>query len=348
MIELTQHDRVLLRLQQRTQRKKKHYVKITAILMLDAGFSAEATATALGIDPSTVYRYCERFKKTGSLEEYLQTDYRGSVPALSPEQIEVLLEEMTTRLYRTAAEVGAFISNRFAVLYSERGVRALLGRLGFSYKKTHPVAAKGDPAEQSRFLRRRLKPLLKRAKKRGEPVYFCDAVHPQYNTRAACGWIATGELWDVPTTTARQRLNLHGALNAEDPSDVLVLHAQSINTDSTIDLFTRLQQRHPDQRIHVICDNASYYRSTDLCRWLKRQKKSRIVVNYLQTCSPNLNLIERLWKYPRSEVIDTAYYRSFQEFTSAIMAFFTNIKQHRAKLTSLCTLNFHIHENLAF
>ena len=348
MLELTEHDRVLLRLQQRTQRKKKDYVKITAILMLDAGFSAEATATALGIDPSTVYRYCERFKKTGSLEEYLQTDYRGSVPALSPEQIEVLLEEMTTKLYRTAAEVGAFISNRFAVRYSERSVRALLNRLGFCYKKTHSVAAKADPIEQSRFLRRRLLPLLKRAKKRGEPVYFCDAVHPQYNTRAACGWIAAGELWQVPTTSTRQRLNLHGALNAEDPTDVLVSQSRSINTDSAITFFKQLQQHHSARRIQVICDNASYYRSKDLRRWLKRQKKHRIVVTYLPTCSPNLNLIERLWKYLRSEVIDTTYYRSFQEFTSAIMVFFKNIKQHRTKLTSLCTLNFHIYESLAF
>jgi len=344
MFTLNDHDRILLRLKQRTERNKQRYVKITTLLMIDSGFSAAETATALGIDDATVYRYLGLFKESDQIDSYLQFHYRGSSAALSQEQTETLLEELTGRLYRTAAAVAAFIRSRFSVSYSERGVRHLLRRLGFRFKKTRMVPAKADPAEQERFLRRRLLPLLRRARKREEPVFFCDAVHPQYNTRAAYGWIPVAEDWPVFSTSGRQRLNLNGALNAEDPSDIVVLRSDRVTATSTIDLFEQLQQRHPKNRIHVVCDNASYYRSSELRSWLK---SSRITITYLPAYAPNLNLIERVWKYLRSSLIDTTSYTSFAAFTEAVTGFFANMDVHIDKLRQLLTHNFHIEHSLA-
>lgn len=346
MIELKDHQRSFLRLEQRHRRNKKHYVKITTILMLDSGFSAEATATALGIDQATLYRYVKLYERSASLEEYLQVHYQGSDPLLNDEQIEILLEELTTTLYCRSGDVARFITERFGLHYSQRGVRHLLKRLGFSYKKTSGVPAKADAQQQHHFLHRRLKPLLKRARKRDEPVYFCDAVHPQYNTRANYGWIATAEEWSVPTTGSRKRINLHGALNAHDPSDIVVIESDRVNTASTIALFERLQEQHQEGRIHVICDNATYYHSRDLRSWIKKNK-SRIKITYLPPHSPNLNLIERLWKYLRREVLDTTYYDHYKAFTQAIFTFFTNINDHLHKLQALLSLNFHIYEFFA-
>lgn len=153
MFQLNDHDRVLLRLKQRTERKKQRYIKITALQMLDDGFSAAETAAALGIDQATVYRYRASFGESDSVEAYLQFHCRGSSPRLSDEQLEILLEELTTTLHRSAASVAAFIRERFAVSYAERGVRHLLQRLGFRFKKTWLVPAKADPLKQRHFLR---------------------------------------------------------------------------------------------------------------------------------------------------------------------------------------------------
>lgn len=344
MFKLTDHDRVLLRLKQRHQRQRREYVKITTLLMLDSGFSAAETAEALGIDESTVHRYVQRFENASSIQEYLSVNYRGSQPKLSDEQVEVLLEELSSRLYYNAASVAAFIGERFSIVYAERSVRHLLRRLGFRFKKTSPVPAKADPQDQRRFLRYRLRNRLKRARRQGEPVYFCDAVHPQYSTRATNAWIARAEPWHLPSHSGAQRLHLHGALNAEDPSDVLVLCSRRINTASTIALFDALQQNHPSGRIHVVCDNASYYHSRDLRSWLKN---SRIHLLHLPPYAPNLNVIERLWKYLRKTVIDTTSYPSFSAFAEGVTAFFENIHDHAEKLRHLLTLNFHIPETLA-
>ncbi|NNM58374.1 MAG: hypothetical protein HKM04_00980 [Legionellales bacterium] len=42
-----------------------------------------------------------------------------------------------------------------------------------------------------------------------------DAVHPEHNALAAYGWIKRGEKRELKTNSGRERLNLHGAINAE-------------------------------------------------------------------------------------------------------------------------------------
>ncbi|MCB0288550.1 MAG: transposase [Calditrichaeota bacterium] len=50
---------------------------------------------------------------------------------------------------------------------------------------------------------------------------------------------------------------------------------------------------------------------------------------YLPAYSPNLNIIERLWKYLRKTVIDYYYYEKYSDFKAAILTFFETIEQHR-------------------
>ena len=58
--------------------------------------------------------------------------------------------------------------------------------------------------------------------------------------------------------------------------------------------------------------------------------------------SPNLNLIERLWKFLRKKVIDAEYYSSKQLFRDAVMGFFKEIKHYKSELESLLRLNFRV------
>ena len=58
--------------------------------------------------------------------------------------------------------------------------------------------------------------------------------------------------------------------------------------------------------------------------------------------SPNLNLIERLWKMLRKKVINTRFYRTKDEFRRAVMNFFEHIADYKEELESLLTLNFRL------
>lgn len=125
---------------------------------------------------------------------------------------------------------------------------------------------------------------------------------------------------------------------------MVVLTAERINAASAIALFEHLEQQHPEDRLHVVCDNARSYRSKEVRQWLKGR---RIRLVFLPAYAPNLNLIERVWKYLRRTVIDTTYYATFELFREAILGFFTKIAEHQDALRRLLTPNFHIEPSLA-
>ena len=93
------------------------------------------------------------------------------------------------------------------------------------------------------------------------------------------------------------------------------------------------------ETIYVIADNARYYRNCAVKEYLE---SSRIKLIFLPPYSPNLNLIERLWKYFRKKVLYNRYYETFSEFQENAMAFFDNIKQHKPALRTLLADNFEI------
>ena len=192
---------------------------------------------------------------------------------------------------------------------------ALLHRLGYVYKKPKLVPGKADPQAQEAFLAEYEQ--IKRDKGEADPVYFVDAVHPQHNPVIACGWIKRGEEREVRSNTGRRRVNINGAIDLERLEPV-VRFDETINTDSTIALFQQLEELNLAATwIYVICDNARYYRSKAVKEYLK---DSRIKPVFLPPYAPNLNLIERLWKFFKKKVLYNRYYETFEEFKAACAA----------------------------
>ena len=93
------------------------------------------------------------------------------------------------------------------------------------------------------------------------------------------------------------------------------------------------------KRIVVICDNARYYRSNLVREFLK---KSRVEIKFLPPYAPNLNLIERLWRFMNKKIRNNKYYEKFSEFEFAVFGFFEQIGLYRDQLTSLLTENFRV------
>lgn len=330
-----------LRQMQRSEKHKRNYIKITVLLMHHLGESAERISVYLGISADTVSAYVAKYEQEG-LSVYLSDHYQGYVGKLSVEEQEVLKAELKQNLYTNSHQIKAYIWTQFSKSYGTSGLVSLLHRLGFSYKKTKLVPCEADVAQQEVFVAE-FKALMSGLSEK-EAVYFVDAVHPQHNTRSTYAWIAQGEEREILSVSGRHRVNLNGALNAQNVSEVIMVEGQSINAENTWELYQKIEAQNPEkERIFVIGDNARYYKNRDLTQKLKG---SKIVQIFLPAYSPNLNLIERLWKFTRKKVIDTHFYRTFSEFRSKLLDFFENIHQYKDELETLLSWNFHIQKPL--
>ena len=326
-----------LRLLQRRHKDKRVYIKVTVLLMLHQGFKAQDIAESLGIDDGTVYRYRQSFEELG-LQDYLKSFFVAYSGQLTEDEEQQVRGEVRQRLYLNSKQVAAYIENACGIRYSLSAVVKLLHRLGFSYKKTKGVGVKADREAQEQFVQQ-LSELLAQEDE-NQVVYFNDAVHPQHNTRPDYGWVYRGEDFEIPSNPGRKRVNINGALNAHKVTDVLVVESERVNAQSCIELWQKLRRRHPGKIIINICDNAPYYHSNYLKDWLAQNPWCKVI--YLPPYAPNLNLIERLWKFLRKQVTSYHFYEHFAEFRKAILDFFKNIKEHKQALESLLTLNFHI------
>ena len=160
------------------------------------------------------------------------------------------------------------------------------------------VPGKADREAQTQFLE--TYDHIRNLQGQDNPIYFMDATHPQHHPVFAGGWIKRGEEQGIPTNTGRRRVNINGAIDLERLEPVVCCD-DTINADSTIALFEQLVAFHPMAVcIYVICDNVPYYRSKVAQDYLKA---SRIQLVFLPPYAPNLNLIERLWRFFKKRVL---------------------------------------------
>ena len=199
-------------------------------------------------------------------------------------------------------------------------MRNWLQRHEFSYKKPAIVPGKVNEEPQKKWLAEYEK--LKQNLPENETICFMDGVHPTHNVQPAYGWIKKGERKELPANTGRARINITGAIDITS-HDVLVQEDEMLNADATIKFFQKIEEAYPDKtKVYLFCDNARYYRNKAVKKHLEN---SKIVLHFLPPYSPNLNPIERLWKWMKERVIYNTYYREFEEFKLAVFGFFATI-----------------------
>ena len=260
------------------------------------------------------------------------------VGSITLEQQQALKVELTTQIYSTAFQVIAWIETQWQVTYELSTVQKLLKRLGFTYKKNRLMPSKADPELQRLFVRwfqglcERLGP--------HDRVYFGDAVHFKHNAEAGYAWSVKGEPHLIPSNTGRQRYNVLGAYCVQTQEHVFLITPENIDQDQVVVFLAQLRAQHPgDGQIYWLLDNAPYNHAR---RVVEAAQLHRLHLDYLPPYSPNLNPIERLWKFVRKEFFKDKYRATFAEFCAQLAVFFTNLDQYRDDLNSLITLKFEL------
>lgn len=194
--------------------------------------------------------------------------------------------------------------------------------------------------EQKAFLNNQLEPKLNEAKQGVRQVYFVDAAH--FVMQPFLGFLWCFQRCFVYSASGRQRFNVLGALNAITHEIVTITNDTYINALSVCDLLRALAKKHAGEAVTLFLDNARYQK----CKLvLSLAEQLNIELIYLPSYSPNLNLIERVWRHVKQQALYSKYYDSFPMFKAAIMDCIKGTQSGDKKpLSSLLSLKFHIIE----
>ena len=206
------------------------------------------------------------------------------------------------------------------------------------------IPAKADPDAQAAYLKETLEPRLADAQAGHRAVFFVDAAHFVLAPFLGFLWSLTRVFLKAPA--GRQRFNVLGALNAITHELLTVTNDTYITAESLCALLHQLAALNLVVPITVFLDNARYQK----CALVQAVAASvHIELCYLPTYSPNLNLIERVWKFAKKQSLYSKYYADFAAFKTAIETCLREMPTtHKAALDSLLTLRFQRFEKAQF
>lgn len=174
-------------------------------------------------------------------------------------------------------------------------------------------------------------------------VLFVDAAHFVHG--AYLGWLWCFHRIFLRSPSGRQRFNVLGALDAVTRQVHGFTNEGYITAESVCTLLRQVAAFYgPDRPITIFLDNARYQR----CALTQAQAKALgIELDFLPAYSPNLNLIERYWKWVKKQCLNAQYHADFASMTAGILRCLNHGHQaHQAELVALLSWKFHLFDKV--
>jgi transposase len=309
-------------------------LKMEAVYLKSQGLAHHDICRLARISENTLRAYLGQFQE-GGVERLKRTDWAGTASELA-EHAETLEDYFRKNPPRTAAEAADAIERLTGVRRGPTQVREFLGKVGLKFRKLGMIPAKADAAEQAKFLDEKLWPRLKQAQRLKRVVCFVDAAHFVHGPFLGYLWCFARLLMRGPS--GRKRFNVLGAIDAVTHELTTVCNETTINAGAICELLEKLSARYMGLPLTLVLDNARYQR----CAVVQELARSlRIELLFLPPYSPNLNLIERLWKFVKKECLSCRYHEDFTRFKTAIVDCLEGVEgKHKGAIQSLITLRF--------
>jgi transposase len=321
--------------------------KVEVVWLKSHGLNHHDIATYADVSLRTVQRYLDEYIE-GGLSQIRRCHWHQPQSVLV-EHEDSLEEYFRKHPVRSAKQAQALIEQRTGIRRGLSQVRHFLkGRLGLRWRQTGaiPVPPKKTVEEHARdqatFLREKLEPRLEQARLGLRQVYFVDAAHFVFAPFLGCLWCVARLFVRAPS--GRKRYNVLGAFDAVTHRLIRVTNQGYINAESVCTLLRSVAEATVGLPITLVLDNARYQK----CALVQGLAESvGIELLYLPSYSPNLNLIERLWRFVRKQSLDSTYYEDFGKFTAAIDRCLDGLDTvHKGEMKTLMTHKFQTFENV--
>jgi transposase len=322
---------------------RRIFQRLSAVLAVAAGKTREEVAEWLAVSLSQLGEWLRVFRHDG-LEALCTLHNKGDPGKLTPHQVKQLKEQVSTGCFRNSAQIRQWIEETFHVLYKPSGVKDLLKRIGVSYHQVTGFLWKADPDKQKAFVKKyqRQKAHASRKEAGHTRRYFVDACHPIWGLDLVYScWLLVGQRFLVGMGGGRKRLNILGAYCPDDQEYLdLRLTRDNINGEQFLNFLRLLRERHPQtKRFILYLDNAAYYGKPIVQEWLRRHPEFKL--EPVPPYSPNVNLIERLWKFLKQKAL-SRWHQTFEAMEQAVSQVLDHLDEYHEELATLMVDEFHI------
>lgn len=307
--------------------------------MSNPQLSCGEIATNLGISRNTVGYWINKYNKEG-VEAVL---HRHEIPG-RPSRFKGKIDEIDSNLEKCApqnsASAASIIESVVGIRPSRSMARYIMRRLGYRCRKFQPIPGKANPEKQRVWIEG-LQHYINQANEGKLRLLFMDAAH--FTLEAFLCKVWSKQPLYLRSGAGRNRFNVIGCV---DPISHEIISSHSmvyVNAEQVKDFLEKVRKQCGDIPIAIVLDNARYQH----CEAVKEKARELgIELIFLPPYSPNLNIIERLWKHVRRYVLAGRYFDTPAKFHEALRRFFEeDYHNHIQDLRTLLTLKFQSFEN---
>ena len=315
-------------------RQRMHFVLLKA-----KGYTHEMIADILDVSSRVTFVWGQVLCEDG-FEALATLNYKGQ-PSKLKEFGEQLVFDFIQKPVATLKEAQKRIKEISGFERSLPQVRHFMLKNNLKRRKVGQIPAKADLEAQDYFKKNKLSRLVKLAQHGRIRLLFLDACH--FVHLPFLGYLYGLKRLFIRAASGRKRFSVLGALDSISRRLTTICNESYINAATVCELLKLLAEQYAGEKIYLILDNARYQR----CLFVRSAAAALgIKLVFLPPYSPNLNLIERQWRFVKNEVLYSKYYSTFQDFKSAIATCLEKVAtgQYEKKLQSLLTLKFQILE----
>lgn len=241
---------------------------------------------------------------------------------------------------KSASEAMSIVEKTCGIKICVSYARQLLHKLGYGFRKLQPIPGKADPEKQEQWVKD-IQPIVDETKTGKRKLYFMDAAH--FTLEAFLCHVWCKEPLYLRSGAGRNRFNVLGCI---DPFTFDFIESHSmvyVDAEQVKEFLIKVRNASGEIPISIVLDNARYQH----CNAVKEKAAElNIDLIFLPPYSPNLNIIERLWKYTQRHVLAGKHFASPASFHEALRHFFEDdFSNHISGLSSLLTLNFQSFKN---
>jgi len=300
------------------------------------GLSRGAVADLCGVHRNTVKNYIKIYNTEG-LSGLMKFNYRVWKGCMEKHRA-TLFEYFKSHPPSTAKEAAARILEMTGTELSVRETTRFLHSMGFKAIKSGHIPGKADPEKQEAFLNDTLQPLIDQAVSGVCHLFFMDAAHFVLQPYLGILWCLTRVF--VKAGSGRNRMNVLGALHFVTKKMETIVNTDYIDASTIVEMLEQIAAKYKDKPIAVVLDNARYQH----CEFVKERAIALgIALVFLPPYSPNLNLIERVWKYIKKNYLQNKYFENALLFHTAIRGALSDLNMNpsvKAELKTLVTPRF--------
>jgi len=336
----------------KTQRNKHSNMKIRLrfnVLWLTRKIgTARLIAEITGVSERQVFNIIKMYNNSG-LEGIMDIEHNKQESKLMGFS-DLICYELSEKSPSSIKEAKEIIYQLTGLKRSLTQVRKFLKKLGMKYLKPFliPMGTKEtDLAEkvkkQKKFVKNKLSKAMKDAKNGKSKLLFMDAVHMQIACMLGFIWCFVKKF--IPALPVRGRVNVIGATSFYGDDFIYDINQTGVKQEAIIQFLRKIRSKFGNIKITLVLDNASYHHAHAVQRIAQ---ELNITLLFLPVASPNLNIIERLWKFIKSKFLKNHAFLNLAELESALSNGLKTLKKkHKKELRSLLTPKFQCFNNTA-